>query len=495
MRKKSPKTSHKNDLGYYRALDGVSGDLQLSIPTSEAAILEELEGWIRGGRLAPGHRLPSIKAIQKMLKVGQRGVEFALDSLSRRGLIETRNRSGNYLMADAREILAAESSSALSSSWMLDHYLPRSSQRALTVYTTDCIGRMKAVWNQIIHRYQEEKDIQIRLLTPNDGHLMEVLKTQEVDVIHATFELLEAIGWDKLQEIDHSEGYDDFSADLLPQVRPRATSNLDRCARPFAITVMYLFLNRSMASKFKLSMDIPSNPFSFLRMVREAQSVLGPAGFDSFLVPDITDLLLMTGSILFSPDGRLIFDRELARQTLAELEGSKLRFPNVPTPNLFAGGQALTMRHCSFTCAELLEQVRFDWQALPVPLALGTQDFALLTHLAVPRSSQMPKDAFQFIECLLTRESQSRFAAIGGNLPVRRSALSAVAEADVNHVLPETIHRALAQSKMGWPLPGWTKFFAACPATDDLLAGRCRAEVLVDQIEAIVKSISEVPKR
>jgi DNA-binding FadR family transcriptional regulator len=55
------------------------------------AILEELEGWIRGGRLEAGHRLPSIKAIQKMLGVGQRSVESAIQSLEKRGLVETRN--------------------------------------------------------------------------------------------------------------------------------------------------------------------------------------------------------------------------------------------------------------------------------------------------------------------------------------------------------------------------------------------------------------------
>jgi ABC-type glycerol-3-phosphate transport system substrate-binding protein/DNA-binding transcriptional regulator YhcF (GntR family) len=457
------------------------------------AILNELEGWIRGGRLEPGHRLPSIKAIQKMLKVGQRSVESAVESLAKRGLVETRNRSGNYLKVNAREILASENSRALQSSWVLDHYLPRSSKHTLTVFTTDCVGRMKGVWNQVIRTYEGKNDLQIRLLTPNDGHLIELMKLHDVDVIHSTPEMLQAIGWDKLNEIAPIQGFDEFSEDLLPQVRARMNVNLSRRALPFAITVMYLFLNRSMASKFDLPLDLPSTPLDFLAMVKKAHATLKLSGLNGFLIPSIADILLISGGLVFSPEGQVVFDRDLSRQCLAEIAGSKLLLPNpAEIPNAFAAGETLTMRHCSFTCSELLEQVHFDWVAKPVPLAIGSQDLAWLTLLAVPQSSQSPKEAFRFIECLLSRESQANFAAIGGNLPVRRSALSSVAEADVNHVLPETIHRALAQSELSWPHFVWEKFLAKelHAAAVDLVSGRVGPDVLLQEIQGIVKQIS-----
>lgn len=494
MRRKSPKSSRKVRGGHLGPAGKGDGGLQLSTPRSEVAILAELEGWIRGGRLEPGHRLPSIKAIQKILKVGQRGVEMALDSLSRRGLIETRNRSGNYLMANAREILAAETNRALSSSWVLEHYLPRSTRRTLTVYTIDCMGRMKEAWNQVIRKHQKENDLQIRLLTPDDGHLMEILKSQEVDVVHSTLELFQAIGLDKFHKIERDKDeYGEFFDDLLPHVRASMTDNLNRSVMPLAIMVTYLFLNRSMAAKFNLPTEIPSNPLMFLRMVRETQAVLSPVGFESFLLPVFSDFLLMTGGVGRSPEGRLIYNPVQTEKCLAELAGSRLSSPKANIPDLFADGIALSMRHCSFTCAELLGQARFDWVALPVPIAVGSKDVGCLTLVGVPRASQMSDEAFRFIGCLLSRESQSVFAAVGGNLPVRRSALSTVAEADFNHVLPETIHRALAQSEFEWPHHELTKFSSlpVYAALRDLLAGRTGPEVLLDITGSIAKSISE----
>ena len=467
--------------------------IQLSIPKSEITILDELEGWIRGGRLQPGQRLPSIKAIQKMLKVGQRSVEAAVESLVKRGLVETRNRSGNYLKADAREILASESSRALQSSWVLDHYLPRTSRRTLTVFTPDCVGRMKGVWNQAIRTYEEKSDLQIRLLTPNDGNLIELMKLHDVDVIHSTPEMLQAIGWDKLSEIGPIPGFEEFSEDLLPQVRAKMKGNLKRKALPFAITVMYLFLNRSLASKWDLPLDLPSEPLEFLKMVKKAQGTLRPSGLESFLIPSIAEILLISGGLVFSPEGQVVFDRDLARQCLAVIADSKLSLPNpAEIPNAFAAGQTLTMRHCSFTCSELLEQVQFDWVAKPVPLAIGSQDLAWLTLLAVPQSSQYPQEAAQLIESLLSRESQASFAAIGGNLPVRRSALSSVAAADVNHVFPETIHRALAQSELSWPHFVWAKFMTneLHAAAVDLVSGRGGPDAVLREVQDIAKGIS-----
>ena len=483
----------KNRPAEYAAGSNQNSPLQLSIPKSEMAILDELEGWIRGGRLQPGHRLPAIKAIQKMLKVGQRSVELAVESLVKRGLVETRNRSGNYLKADAREILASESSRTLQSSWVLDHYLPRSSKRTLTVFTPDCVGRMKGVWNQVIRTYEAKSDLQIRLLTPNDGNLIELMKLHDVDVIHSTPEVLQAIGWDKLNEIGQIPRFEEFSEDLLPQVRARMNGNLNRKALPFAITVMYLFLNRSMASKFDLPLDLPSNPLEFLGMVKDAQAALELSGLDSFLIPSIAEILMISGGLVFSPEGQVVFDRELSRECLDGIAGSRLSLPNpAEIPNAFAAGQLLTMRHCSFTCSELLEQVHFDWVANPVPLAIGSQDLAWLTLLAVPQSSQYPQEAVRLIDSLLSRESQANFAAIGGNLPVRRSALSSVADAHVNHVFPETIHRALAQSELSWPHFVWAKFMTnELHATAlDLVSGRGGTDAVLNVVQDIVKRIS-----
>lgn len=461
--------------------------LKLSTPRSDRAILEELEGWIRGGRLEPGQRLPSIKAIQKMLKVGQRSVEMALDSLAERGLIETKNRSGNYLVPNARDRLSGEGTKSMQSSWVLSHYLPKTDLRTLTVYTIDCMGKMKGVWNEFAREYGGGHDIQVRLLTPNDGHLLELLRHEHVDVAHSTPEVLQSIGWDKFVNLEPLQQFDDLSAEVVPQVRARMKDAWNRHTLPFAITVMYLFFNRTMAAKFGIADKIPSDPFEFLEWIKKAHTLLRPSGFDAMQIPSLADFLMMSGGLSFSPDGRVVMDQRQAKRCVDALAGSHLALPNpLEIPDAFAAGNTLTMRHASFTCSELLEQANFDWQAHPTPLALGTRDMAWLTLLAVPESSQRQKEAFDLVEVLLSESVQNKFASIGGNLPVRRSALTSVVEADVNHVHAETIHRALAQSELTWPHVAWGKFFNLefYEATTGLLTG----EVSPSEVLQLVKS-------
>ncbi len=425
---------------------------RLSVPATDQAILKELETWILDGRVEPGQRFPSIKKIQTMLRVGQLGVNLAMESLARRGLVETRSRSGNYLLPKAREILAAENGESLQSAWMLDHYLPSTRNSTLTVFTIDCIGRMRGAWNRAVAAFGESHGFHVRLLTPNDGHLGDLLESQSVDVVHTTPEILQSIGWDRFQEIDSAPWLDDLRSDFLPQVSSKFATRPNACAIPFAITVMYLFYNRSLATEHGLPLEIPSDPFEFLEAMRRAQESLAARGLDAFQVSALADILRMTGGLLVSIDGRVTLDLDQSLKTIEILSGSKIPFPNpLLVPSTFASGRLLAMRHPSFTSAELLDRSAFDWQALAVPLALGIRDASWLTMLAMPKSSSSPDAAAEMIEHLLSETSQRGFASVGGNLPVRRSALSAVVEADLDHVSAESLHRALSQSELSWP--------------------------------------------
>lgn len=425
---------------------------RLSIPATDQAILKELESWIREGRVEPGQRLPSIKAIQNMLRVGQRGVNLAMEALARRGLIETRNRSGNYLLSNAKEILSAESGESLQSAWMLDHYLPRNQKRTLTIFTIDCVGRMRGAWSRAATAFAESHGSQVRVLTPNDGHLNDLLESQGVDVVHTTPEILDSIGWDRFQEIDSAPWLEDLRSDLLPQVSSKFSTRTNACTVPFAITVMYLFYNRSLAAEHGLPLEISPDPMEFLRAVRRAQETLAARGLDAFQVPGLADILRMTGGLVVTIDGRVTLDRSQSLNTIEILTGSKISFPNPSLiPGAFASGRLLAMRHPSFTSSELLERAAFDWQALASPLALGLRDASWLTMLAVPKSSASKETAVEMIGHLVSETSQREFASVGGNLPVRRSALSSVVDADLDHVSAESLHRALSQSELSWP--------------------------------------------
>lgn len=462
----------------------------LSTPAANEAILEELESWIREGRVKPGQRLPSIKAIQGMLHVGQRGVHLAMESLERRGIIKTRNRSGNYLLPNAREILAAESTKNLQSAWVLDHYLPRTSKRSLTVFTIDCVGRMRGAWARVVAEFGESHGFEVNLLTPSEGRLDDLLESHSIDVVHTTPEMLQAIGGERFHEIPLNSWRDELAADLLPQVSAKMAARTSFIALPFAITVTYLFYNRTLAEGYQLPLEIPSDPVEFLQMMREAQSVLAPHGLDAFHVSGLADILRMSGALIVSIDGRVTLDRDQCLETLEILSGSGLPFPNpLMIPSTFASERLLAMRHPSFTSAELLERVSFDWQAFAVPLALGIRDASWLTMLAIPKSSQSLDAAEDMVSHLLSREMQNVFASVGGNLPVRRSALSKLVDADHNHVSNQALHRALSQSELSWPhmAIGYLADSGIHNAMRECVAGRIPPKKILHLVEELLK--------
>jgi DNA-binding transcriptional regulator YhcF (GntR family) len=95
-----------------------------------------------------------VKALQKLLGVGQSSVESAKQQLERRGLIETRQRSGSYLLADAKDKIASEEKTSLGSAQMLDFYLPRAESKTVSIYTMDCLGRSRNAWEAVIAEFQ-----------------------------------------------------------------------------------------------------------------------------------------------------------------------------------------------------------------------------------------------------------------------------------------------------------------------------------------------------
>jgi len=340
---------------------------------------------------------------------------------------------------------------------------------------------MRGAWGRAVTAFGEERGFNVNLLTPSDGRLDDLLETHQIDVVHTTPEILQSIGWERFHDLHAPEWREELFSDLLPQVSAKMAARPNTCSMPFAITVNYLFYNRALAARHGLPPAISSDPMEFLVAMRSAQEVLSTHGFDAFHLPGLADVLRMTGGVLVSIDGSVVLDRKQCERTIECLAGSGLPCPNpLSVPGSFVSGRLLAMRHPSFTSAELLERASFDWRAYAVPMALGIRDSAWLTMLAVPKSSPSPEASQALTGHLLSSEMQDLFASVGGNLPVRRSALSALVDADLNHVSKETLHRSLSQSELSWP--HMAVAYLGDPeihnATRDCAQGRLSAEKL-----------------
>ncbi len=460
---------------------------------SDGLVIQEVEGWIRSGRLRAGQKLPSVKALQKMLGVGQASIESAKENMCRRGLIETRRRSGSYTLPNAKEILGYEETRTMASAQALDFYLPSFPERTISVYTMDCLGRSRRAWDDVLGAYAKKHSCHVELLTPQDGHLMHLQKMRAIDLVHTTHGMMDAIGLDAFHPINQSDLPASFTNDLLSPVERKWLARTPCYSLPFSLTVQYLFVNRKLADKLGVPTALPKDSLEFLKLVKLTKAKADPRGLHTFGVARLEHLLAMTGCFYTDSAGHLGFDSELALGYLKELHGVSLPiYPDTQIPELFASGQMVFARHWSFTCCELLGQVPFEWEAVPIPIGKNGGSQAFLSVLALPSSSP-PHQALSLALHLLSQESLCRFADAGGNLPVRQSAIPALIEGCLNHISKESLSAAIKQADIQWPHHFWRKMEHSIPQdiANDLMNARTSPSRICEYFAKAFRELSK----
>jgi ABC-type glycerol-3-phosphate transport system substrate-binding protein len=453
---------------------------------SDRLVIGELEEWIRSGRLRVGQRLPSVKKLQKLLGVGQKSIESAKAVLEQRGWIETRNRSGSYVLADAGTTLGgAAKEDTLHSSRAIEFYIPLQPKKTISIYTMDCNGRSQSAWSNVIGRFQSLTGVEAELLTPSDGHLMGLLNSREIDVVHTTQEILDAIALGAQCEWMDIPVPQTLPGDLPDFLSGSIQAGEHTKALPFGMTVPYLFVNRSLGRDLKLPDDVPSNPTEFLRMIKATSPKALAQGCQSLGISRLEHLIMMGGGIVAGNDASVRLKESNARLCVDELLGSRLPlYHDTEIPELFAKGTMLFARHWSFTCSELLEKSGFEWEAVPVPHLPNSRDQAFLSVIAVAKTGGANESAMRLASHLIEKESQQEFARAGGNLPVRVSSLPAMLDAGSGHLSAATLRRVLRDADIYWPHRSWR-------AAEHVISGSLTRRILEGDISA-PEAIAEI---
>lgn len=60
-------------------------------------VAEQIEGWIRSGKVIPGEKLPSVRELCDMFSVGRSAVRDALTTLKGRGLVVVKHGEGTFV--------------------------------------------------------------------------------------------------------------------------------------------------------------------------------------------------------------------------------------------------------------------------------------------------------------------------------------------------------------------------------------------------------------
>ena len=462
---------------------------------SDRLVIGELEEWIRSGRLRVGQRLPSVKKLQKLLGVGQKSIESAKAILEQRGWIETRSRSGSYLLPDAGQTLRGSGKEdQLHSSRAIEFYIPLQPKKTVSIYTMDCTGRSRAAWRNVLGRFRSLSGVEAELLTPADGHLMDLLDTRAVDVVHTTPEIREAIATGAQCEWLDIPLPPALREDLPDFLSGSIHAGARAKALPFGLTVPYIFVNRSLARDLRLPEDVPGDPVEFLRMIKTARPKALVRGCQTLGISRIEHLIMMAGG--FVPGNRIHINKTNARLCLDELRGSQLPlYHDTEIPELFAKGTMLFARHWSFTCSELLEKPGFEWEAVPLPLSPKAKAQAFLSVIAVAKAAGTNASALHLATHLTELDSQQEFARAGGNLPVRVSALSAMLGEGLGHLSTGTLRKVLRDADVDWPHRAWRFAEHAIPGglASQILEGSIDTPAAIAELARALASATKSP--
>lgn len=60
-------------------------------------VVEQIEEWIRSGKVSPGEKLPSVRELCEMFDVGRSAVRDALTTLKGRGLVDVKHGEGTFV--------------------------------------------------------------------------------------------------------------------------------------------------------------------------------------------------------------------------------------------------------------------------------------------------------------------------------------------------------------------------------------------------------------
>jgi hypothetical protein len=205
---------------------------------------------------------------------------------------------------------------------------------------------------------------------------------------------------------------------------------------------------------------------------------------------------MIAGGFVPATDDHIHLNKRNARLCLDELHGSRLPlYHDTDIPELFAKGTMLFARHWSFTCSELLEKSRFEWEAVPLPLSPKAKAQTFLSVIAVAKTAGANDSALRLATYLTEQESQQEFARAGGNLPVRVSSLSAMLEAGTGQLSMRTLQKVLRDADIVWPHRAWRCAEHIIPRdlASKILKGDIHATAALAGIERALASDTEKP--
>jgi multiple sugar transport system substrate-binding protein len=258
---------------------------------------------------------------------------------------------------------------------------------------------------------------------------------------------------------------------------PRALESLalkdgTQCALPRDVSVLVMFINRTMLARLPASVQALAHPgWRLKEMEALAQAATQPATFQSpkrwglgvYQAPALFWLpyVWSEGGQWFDAQGHIqvqaaekdVLERYKAYSTTMGISPKRTETANTTMSELFTQQRLLMMPSGRWSVPFLRENAAFQWDVLPFPAGRsGSRVGVDATGYALSRSSRHPQEAQALIEYLTGPEAQAQWAASGLVVPSQMTVAESPTFLQPTHP-PRNANSFLQAMRTGVPSP------------------------------------------
>lgn len=407
------------------------GTIKRDHPKKDACKQFILEAIHRGEFPAHKH-LPSIRQLTQDLPWSQRVITTVLKELVAEHCLEQKAGACFYI---SPQYLLKEKHQQSPPSQQLEPSHPKPTvSNTLRVFITDRYPSMLEYWKNLELKFRDQfPSIDLQIRYGIDLEIGTLVRQNTVDLVYGSQRSLHAAGPQTWHHIDW-EAFDLPKEDIIQSIVDFVDRDVPYIGVPFSAAVKLLFLNRTQLHSHGIQLD---GPLSLDTLGQNIVQVYQRADHSVKNVMDRVHVFFMLAGALKRMGPHMDFERDITAHWLQIFQGvgeqvfqprpsrmENLKRSASDLSSHFNQGRSPLFISSSFQRIPLKElKPNFEVDIIPCPTAEHGVVDGGLGSFALSKNSLAINEAIEFIRYCLNTENQIAYSQLGGNLPIRKSAL------------------------------------------------------------------------
>ncbi len=471
-------------------------------PDKVKELVDDINLQIRTGRLAPGDRILSIRELVKFYKVSQRIVLSALHILVSRSVLVKGGKgySVSRKICSGEGVLSKGANPGNEKITDFSEYLTPvffNSRPSLRIFISDYDSNISMLWDVVLKEYGRKNNVDISYSSCASNHIEDAWKKEHFDILNTTPHILDSIGYDKFVQFEDLAEIGIQEAELACILHEFVKSPYShQCVIPFAVSLPFLFINRSLKAKFKEFRE-PRTYDDIFRLGELFEKKYANVDEYGFYPSGLYYNLVNSGALLWKSNGLPAIDWQKTEDFISFVDGLTLKGRNAINPDQlreFFDDRLLLLRNTSHLFTELNNRKEGGWDVIEKPLAPGAKQEVTLSCFAISSGAKYMSECISLVKYLCSREVQNLFASLHLNLPIYQELIDGTYVR--NHHLPETlIGENLRKCTLLHPMTAAYYWFImnieAC--NRDFMAGKLTRSECIARLKHLLAETSYLP--